>query len=303
MDRRQLLSFAPLVAAGLWGGMYVVSKWGFETVPPLTLAFLRVALGGLILWLIVGRISPDRQFSRAEWRGFLVLATWLTAALTTQFVGTDLTNASQGALLTVLTPVFVLALGVVALDERLTRPKAAGTALAAVGTFLVVGDQYDLAAMTAGSVGGVVLLVFSSYCFAAFTVYGKPLIRRYSALEAVTYGTVVSIPMFAGFALAEVVLLDIPLSSVRSWAMTPGIVGAVLYLGALSTAAAWYCWYKGMEYTDAGTTAVFFFAQPVVGSALGALFLGESLGVAFVVGGVVMAAGIYVVSSSTAASV
>jgi drug/metabolite transporter (DMT)-like permease len=51
-------------------------------------------------------------------------------------------------------------------------------------------------------------------------------------------------------------------------AVTPLLVAAVVYLGVASTALAWYCWYKGLEYTTAGTVAVFFFAQPVVGVSL-----------------------------------
>lgn len=76
----------------------------------------------------------------------------------------------------------------------------------------------------------------------------------------------------------------------------------MLYLGLASTAAAWYLRYKGLEYVDAGTVAVFFFAQPAVGAVLAALFLGEALGPAFTVGGAVMAAGVYVVSTARADS-
>jgi len=63
--------------------------------------------------------------------------------------------------------------------------------------------------------------------------------------------------------------------------LTAESVAAVLYLGLASTAAAWYLWYKGLEYVPAGTVAVFFFAQPAVGAALGAALLGEALGPEF----------------------
>ncbi len=76
--------------------------------------------------------------------------------------------------------------------------------------------------------------------------------------------------------------------------------GTVRTTGA--TAAAWYLWYKGLEYVPAGTVAVFFFAQPAVGAALGAALLGESLGTGFLGGGALMAVGIYAVSSERAGS-
>jgi len=56
---------------------------------------------------------------------------------------------------------------------------------------------------------------------------------------------------------------DLPLTAEES-------VAAVLYLGLASTAAAWYLWYKGLEYVPAGTVAVFFFtASPLSGGARG----------------------------------
>lgn len=44
--------------------------------------------------------------------------------------------------------------------------------------------------------------------------------------------------------------------------------------------------------------AAFFFAQPVVGSVLGAIPLGEDLGAGFVGGGPVMAVGVYLASTA-----
>ncbi len=47
--------------------------------------------------------------------------------------------------------------------------------------------------------------------------------------------------------------------------MTPSVLGALLYLAVLSTAAAWYLWYNGLEYVDAGTVAVFFLSNRWLG--------------------------------------
>lgn len=292
MDRDRILATAPLLAAIIWGGMYVVSKWGFSEVPPLTLAFLRIVLGAAVLYLGVRLATPTRSFSRREWRRFAALAVWLTGALATQFVGTDLTNASQGSLLTVLTPVFMVGLGVTALEERLTQGKVVGIGLASVGTLVVLVSQYDLRTLTSGNLLGVGLLLFSAFSFAAFSAFGKPLIQRYSALETATYATVLSVPLFGALVPLELYLRP---DAFRSVSVTLPVAGMVLYLGVLSTAVAWYCWYKGMEYADASTVAVYFFAQPIVGVALGALFLGEQIGLITVGGGVLLALGVFLV--------
>lgn len=296
--RSHVDALAPLAAASLWGGMYVVSKWGFETIPPATLAFLRVFLGALTLLVLLGVTTPTRSFSRSEWRSFAILGVWIAVTLLTQFVGTDLTNASQGSLLTVLTPVFTLLLGIVLLGESLSARKIVGIALAAVGTLLVTAGQYDLTAIGVGNVLGILALLVASFGWAAYTVYGTPLVRRYSPLETATYSTILATPIMAIAAGIELWSIG---RAATSFPLTPGIVGAVLYLGVASTALAWYLWYRGVENLEAGIVAAFFFIQPVVGSILGVVFLGESLGALFFVGGVVMAAGVYLASTATTA--
>lgn len=284
----------PFVAAALWGGMYVVSKWGFASIPPLTLAFLRVVVGAVVLVGVVRVRAPEREFSRHELVSFVVLGFWVALTLVTQFIGTDLTTASQGSLLTVLTPVFTLLLGITVLGESLDRRKLAGMAFAAVGTLVVLAGRYEFSSLFDAHLLGVLSLFLASLGWAAYTVYGTPLVRKYSPLETATYSTLAAVPMLAVLAAVELVVLE-PATTIR---VTPGVAAAVLYLGVLSTAAAWYLWYRGVERIPAGTVAVFFFAQPLVGSLLGALLLGETLGTTFVMGGSIMALGVYLVSTT-----
>jgi drug/metabolite transporter (DMT)-like permease len=294
MERRAAAA-GPLLAAAFWGGMYVVSKWGFGSIPPVTLSTLRIALGAATLLVVVRATRPSRSFSTDEWLRFAGLGALVAVTIVAQFVGTDLTTASQGSLLTVLTPVFTVLLGVSLLGERLTRRATVGMGLAVAGTVVVVAGQYDLSAVDGGSAAGVALLLVGSLGWAAYTVLGKPLIRRYSALEAATYSSAFAVPATALLLPAEFALSDASLAALR---VTPAVVAAVVYLGVVSTAAAWYCWYKGLEYADASTVAAFFFAQPVVGAALGVLLLGESVGPGLLGGGAVMAVGVYLVSTA-----
>ncbi|WP_090379662.1 DMT family transporter [Natronobacterium texcoconense] len=290
-----LFALAPLAAAALWGGLYVVSKWGFDAVPPMTLAFLRVAVGSAALLAIVHVTAPPRQFSRRDLLGFTALGVVVAGSLATQFLGTALTTASQGSLVTVLTPVFTILLGVTVLGERLSGRLVVGIAVATLGTVVVLTGQYDLSDVTGSATAGIGMLLVASATWAAYTVFGKPLIERYSALETATYSCAVAVPV-----LGALVPLEVAATGTSLWAIepTPELIVAVLYLGLFGTAAAWYLWYKGMEYVDASVVSAFFFAQPVVGAFFGATLLGESPGSRFVVGGAVMAAGIYLVSTT-----
>jgi drug/metabolite transporter (DMT)-like permease len=296
VDRAAL---GPLLAAALWGGMYVVSKWGFSVVPPLTLGLFRVALGGVALYALLS-VSNEDTIERGDYGKVAVLGLWVSTTIATQFIGTELTNASQGSLLTILTPVFTVALGAVVLGEHVGRRKTVGIALAVVGTILVVAGQYEVTAMVAGADSaaalGVLLLIVGSVGWAGYTVWGVPVIRKYSGLTAATYSCLAAIPMLAPLAAVELYLEQPPIAEL----VAPRALFVVLYLGLGATTAAWVLWYRGLETLPAGTVAVFFFAQPVVGAALGAVFLGERIGPWFAVGGGVMAVGVWIVSTARA---
>lgn len=289
----------PLFASVLWGGMYVVSKWGFAAIPPVTLSFLRLFIGAVTLLLVVRVASPTQSFSRGEWWQFAGLGAMVALTIVTQFVGTDLTSASQGALLTVLTPFFTLLFGIAYFEEAAGRRKLVGMGLAGLGTVFVISAQYDLSTVSTSNLTGVGYLLLASVGWAAYTVWGQPLIRRYSALETATYSTVMAVPMVGVFVPIELAGSEASLSGL---VVTPLVVVAVLYLGVASTAVAWYAWYKGLESVDAGTVAVFFFAQPLVGAFLGTVVLDEQIGGGMVLGGAIMCAGIYLVSTARAES-
>jgi drug/metabolite transporter (DMT)-like permease len=100
----------------------------------------------------------------------------------------------------------------------------------------------------------------------------------------------VSVPA-AGFELQR-----IPLGEING-----GVVLGVLYLGVISTALAMYLWNKAFAMLKAGVASLTFFAQPVVGAGLGALFLHEKLSLLSLVGGVLIGLGIWLAARGESA--
>lgn len=303
--RRLRAGIDPLLASCLWGGMYVVSRAGFGLIPPVTLGALRVVIGGaaltLALWLVARRnpklaaLASPRWTATDRWRA-VALGGIVSATIITQFLGTALASAHDGALLTTVTPVFVVLLAWMLLGERPRWPVVVGMLLALVGVAIVVAAQTatDGAATSNREVAilGDGLLLLSALAWALFTVVGAPLIRKHSALVAVTSATRWSLLFMLPAAVIELALRD----DWRALSFTPGAVGAMLYLGLGATALAWFLWYRGIAQMEAGVASIYFFAQPVVGGLLAGLFLHEALPTAFWLGGLVLAAGILVVA-------
>jgi drug/metabolite transporter (DMT)-like permease len=287
MNPRLRGALAALVAAAIWGGMYVISKVVLDVIPPMTLVVLRfcVALPVLLLWY---RATGGRWLSRREALPLaLVSLVGFCLSLGAQFGGTRLSTASNGALITSATPAFVVPFAFLLLRERPTTWKLIGLALATLGVLIVVNPGQPVEATTSASpLLGNALLVAAALTWALYSVLVKRATSTgLSALAVTLYVTAWGIAW--NLPLAAVELSGLPIVK----EITPVVVAGVLYVGVVSTALAFYLWNRGFELLDANTAALCFFAQPLVGAALGALLLHEPLGLAFFAGGVLILVG------------
>src|SRR5262245_16728483 len=109
-----------LGAAAIWGGMYVVSKVVLEIIPPFSLVTLRLILGVITLAILLSlRRFPAisyRQIRQVLGVGFIGYG----ISLSLQFLGTKLSTAANGSLVTSATPAFVLLFAWILLKEQIS---------------------------------------------------------------------------------------------------------------------------------------------------------------------------------------
>jgi drug/metabolite transporter (DMT)-like permease len=270
---------AALGAAGLWGGMYVVSKDTFSEIPPLTLAALRITLGGIVLSAVLAARG------RLRWPGdrrLLLAGALLAGTLVAQFLGTHLATASEGALLTTTTPLFIVPLAWAFLGERPAVLTVIGILAGGAGVALAVSGGLSFSR----SPWGPILLLVSAAGWAGYTIASARPARERGPLIAVTWATLVAIPMVALVALTEVGRWDA--AAYRD----PATLAAIAYLGIAASAGAWYLWNRGVAGLPAAVAGAFFFVQPIVGGLLARALLGERLGWPFVAGGLLIMVGV-----------
>ena len=108
MNKTSLGILSGLAAAAIWGGMYVVSKVVLNIIPPFTLITSRLVLGALTLWLVILFRGRATLSAREFWQVLGVGVVGYGISLSFQFVGTKLSTAGNGSLVTSATPTFVL---------------------------------------------------------------------------------------------------------------------------------------------------------------------------------------------------
>lgn len=278
------------LAASMWGGMYVVSKYVLDYIPPLTLVWLRYVIAFVFLFVVL-KSSELKKGNRTgmkksdwfliAWIGFI--GYFLSIAL--QFIGTKLSDAHTGALITSATPAFIVVFARFVLREKLTARKLISVLLATCGVVIVIGWNSKLGTYLVGSI----LLVGAAITWALLSVYVKVASKRFSSLTITTYAVLFALVFTTPTMIWELQSNDVDFQNIF-------IIVGILYLGIVSTAGAFFLWNKGLELMDAGIGSLFFFFQPLVGSFLGWLLLNEKLNLNFFIGGFFIITGVVIVT-------
>lgn len=149
-------------------------------------------------------------------------------------------------------------------------------------SFFIVGiGEIDLTS----KLGGIALLI-AALTWALMSVLVKLLPSDYSQIVVTTYSISVALVVLTPFVLPRLQVID-----TSGWTH-PTIWGGLLYLGIVSTAGGFLLWNRGLQMLNASSGGIFFFFQPVVGTLLGWLILGESIGVTFWIGSILIVIGV-----------
>jgi drug/metabolite transporter (DMT)-like permease len=267
--------------------MYVVSKVVLEVIPPFALITLRLLLGIGVLGIIV-LLQGGTGFTREQTLGVVgVGLVGYGISLGFQFIGTKLSTASNGALVTSATPAFVLLFAGWLLGEPVTRRRLLALGVSTLGVLAVIDPR--TARLSPDLFWGNLSLVAAALTWALYSVLIRKVTRDLDTVP-------VSLVAFFGGLLIVVPAGAWEVSAQGIGSITPGIIAGVLFLGIISTALAMYLWNNAFATLEAGVASLTFFAQPVVGAGLGALFLGERLTPLFLIGGVLIGFGLWIAS-------
>ncbi|PEJ17589.1 EamA family transporter [Bacillus toyonensis] len=270
------------LAASIWGGMYVVSKYVLDYIPPLTLVWLRFIIAFVVLYGIL-KIAEKKQKKKVTIRkkDWLLFA-WIGfigyfISITCQFIGTKLSDAHTGSLVTSATPAFMVIFAAIILKEKLTARRLLSTIIATIGVIIVIGWDIEIGSYFIGTI----ILVGAAITWALLSIYVKIASARFSSLVITTYAIFFSLFFITPFMIWELQVASI--GTVNTY-----VILGVLYLEVISTAGAFFLWNKGLELMDASIGSLFFFFQPIVGSLLGWLLLNETLNNNFFIGGILI---------------
>ncbi|MER8769864.1 EamA family transporter [Mesorhizobium sp. M0960] len=258
-----------VVLAVLWGASYSFIKIGVATIPPVTLIAARTLIAGGILLALIRWRGLTLPGDATSWRRFAFQACLNSVVPFTLIAWAERSlDAGLATILNATSPIFTFLLtALITRHEPSTMRKLFGVAAGIAGICLVVG------APALGGLGQQLLpqlaVIAATICYAGAAVFG----RGFRGLDPM-------VPAAGSMLCGAAMLIPLSLAFDQPWTLTPSTASilALLGLSVFSTALA-FCIYFRLLHTlgSVGTTSQAYLRVPI-GVAIGAVFLGESLG-------------------------
>lgn len=276
-----------ITAASIWGSMYVVSDLALEVIPPFTLLSSRILLALLVL-LPLSRRQAHARPSRRDMPSLLAVGIiGIGISLGAQFLGTDLSTAVNGAMVTSASPAFVLLFALLILREKLWAASAFAIGLASIGVVIILDPAS--ADFSSETFAGDIFLAVAAVTWGLYSV----LVRLVSTRRGIPALQVTVYALLGGL------LVSLPASVIEASQgavgdVSFGIALAAVYLGLICTAFALLLWNRAFAMAPATVASLCFFAQPLAGAILAAVFLGQSMTTNLWLGGGLIALGVLI---------
>jgi len=253
---------------------YPIAKYGLEFIEPFTFAFYRYLFSSVVLLAFVKFRKHKIPVERKDYKKIILLGFLIIPFNQTLFlVGQSMTAAGHGAFLFATTPVFIFVLALIQLKEKLVWRRAIGITLAMAGVMTIMLSG-ALEVSTEYLLGDIIILV-SVTAWAYYTIIGKNLVRKYGALRMTAYALASGSALYFPFGLYMAAKFD---------------YSQVTLLGL--SVFVYVVWYWLLKYMEASRIAVYHNIQPVIATIVAYIFLGETLTVPFIIGGLIVLAGV-----------
>ncbi|MBO4401310.1 MAG: EamA family transporter [Selenomonadaceae bacterium] len=267
----------------IWGFNFVVMKVANEYFSPEIFVVYRFGLGAAILvaFAFLRKLPlPPRKF----W-GWIALTGILQISLGGAIVQFCFKYLSAGmvSVLNYTMPMWVTLLAALFLNEKLTRKKIFGVALAIVGVAVLMGVDVS------GDLPAILLALAAAMFWALSNVIVKAKLTQCNPIALTTWQMVVGAIFLTIYAAS--------FGEVRAeW--TLAAVACLLYNAVIASALAFFLWVFVLEHMQASKASIAVLGVPVVGVLSGVIFLGEPLTISIVLGMAMVLSGIVIVQHS-----
>ncbi|MHA2041989.1 MAG: DMT family transporter [Candidatus Thorarchaeota archaeon] len=298
MSKQTYAWLAVLTITVLWASSLIMAKIVFVELTPITFVALRYTLACPILIpmaLFAKRHKESSNSPRKHWK--LLVAAGLAGPFLSQvmqYIGLNMTTASDTVLLVNFTPVFAVILAAAIIDERITVAKLFGLFTATLGTIMIVFNPAAVdPSISPMRVIGDIIIVASTFFFAINGIIGKVAVKSVDSVSVTLYSTLAAVPfLWISVAIFEDLSVLLALS-LQTWVI-------VLWVGIVNTALAFMLYYESMKHIEASKVQIALNLIGVWGVLMSIPILGETISLLQILGGAMTIFGVIMVQRDRA---
>lgn len=205
--------------------------------------------------------------------------------------GEQYISPGAASLIIATIPVFIVVLAVMFLNEKITLKKLLGIVLSLCGVLIISVWGTQDASIEIEYMFGALAVLAAALMGALYTVAGKKLLARYSALSLTVYAMLLGSLGLLPF-LSKSLLDEVSAMSLDSWFV-------VIFLGVCSTVIGYVLWYVALEMKTASDVSVYLYAIPVISTIISYFLFDDKITLLFIFGGVLVIAGLTIVNMKT----
>lgn len=258
-SKNKLIGFTlAFIPTALWASFYIVSRFAFgeneDLIDPVFFSFLRYFIAGIFMFVLIMHQRKFKLMITAMksdlWMFIFLGLTGVVLEGTLLFWSLKYTTAARSSLFANASPIFTVLIAVFALSEKLDKRKIWGMLIGFAGISVAIaakskGDLY----LSASGILGDLLALGSGVCWAAYTVWGTGVSKKYGSFISASIVIIFGTAMLFG-----VVLLT---GRPMIWDFSLKLWLATVYLGLFANGLANLCWYAALKYLKAGELGAF----------------------------------------------
>ena len=284
MDRQTWLLL--ILLSVLWGGSFYFVSIALCELPPMTLAFGRVALAAALLYPLFKMRGGALPISLAGWMPYFIMGLFNNVIpFSLIFAGQLLIASGLASVLNATTPLFtVLILGAFG-DERLVARRIVGVVIGLIGVAVLRGPGII---QSESQTIGILLCLGGAVSYGFSGLWGRRKLKGVPPLTSSTCQLIASSLAMAILASVADRPWQLPMPGVTTWA-------ALFALAALSTSLGYIVFFNILERSGATNVMLVTLLIPVTAILLGYFALGEPLALREIAGALVIGSALLVI--------
>jgi len=254
----------------LWGPNFLFIKVAVSEVPPVTLVFLRLAIGAGALFLISLFQKIGLWQWRQHWKVFALMGISMNVIPFLLITHAELYISS--ALTGILNSLAIIFTAVIAHyfgpHDPLTKNRIAGIFSGVLGLTVIYAPL--LWHKNAGSILGVLMMILASLSYGVGIAYVRTHLQKIPSMTALTAQMIASAVILLPFSLIIDHPFSLPFPSMEA-------VYSLLALGAIGSGVSFIFYYKAIEVAGGTYATLSVFLLAIFAILFGALFLHEQI--------------------------